>query len=130
MVNVYFMNRKLNLRLSLTFYIPICTKFSFSYLHEFRSKNSCESFRCLLLQVVFHIYKLAYLLTLFIYLFIKISGEAEAIRARAQATAEGIAVVSKALKAHGGVEVNIFSHSHFLLSITFLLSIKTWTILY
>ncbi|XP_042014569.1 stomatin-like protein 2, mitochondrial [Salvia splendens] len=31
-------------------------------------------------------------------------GEAEAIRARAQATAEGIAVVSKALKEHGGVE--------------------------
>ncbi|KAL1539813.1 stomatin-like protein 2, mitochondrial [Salvia divinorum] len=31
-------------------------------------------------------------------------GEAEAIRARAQATAEGIAVVSKALKENGGVE--------------------------
>ncbi|KAL1547307.1 stomatin-like protein 2, mitochondrial [Salvia divinorum] len=31
-------------------------------------------------------------------------GEAEAIRARAQATAEGIAVVSKALKEHGGLE--------------------------
>lgn len=35
-------------------------------------------------------------------------GEAEAILARAQATAEGLAMVSQALKESGGVEVSFF----------------------
>lgn len=36
-----------------------------------------------------------------------LTGEAEAILARAQATTKGINMVSSALKEHGGVEVSI-----------------------
>lgn len=38
----------------------------------------------------------------------RISGEAEAILARAQATAKGLAMVSQALKESGGVEVSFY----------------------
>jgi len=38
------------------------------------------------------------------------SGEAEAILARAQATAKGIAMVSETLKEHGGAEVRFLKH--------------------
>lgn len=38
------------------------------------------------------------------------SGEAEAILARAQATAKGIEMVSQTLKEHGGAEVRFLKH--------------------
>lgn len=41
-----------------------------------------------------------------------LSGEAEAILARAQATAKGITLVSQSLKENGGVEVRFFHHWH------------------
>jgi len=40
---------------------------------------------------------------------INISGEAEAIFAKAQATAKGIAIVSEHIKKSGGVEVKFFT---------------------
>lgn len=55
-----------------------------------------------------YIYDITSLDMYFITNIVIISGEAEAILARARATAEGLALVSQTLKENGGLEVRFF----------------------
>ena len=54
-------------------------------------------------------------------------GEAEAILAKAKATAEGLAVVSKTLKEHGGVEVRFPNLFHWMLLVCSYKILKSFT---